>query len=64
MLIDLMENYGLEGIAQVDLIERIHHNQPLPSLSKMSFAIMQVVMSRIAERHKVSLLEESNLNWN
>ena len=64
MLIDLMENYGLEGIAQVDLIERIHHNQPLPSLSKMSFAIMQVVISRIGERHKVSLLEQSNLTMN
>ncbi len=64
LLIDLLEKYGLEGIAQVDLLERIHHNQPLPSLSKMSFAIMQVVFSRIEDRHKLSLLDEENLTMN
>lgn len=64
MLIDLLEKYGLEGIAQVDLLERIHHNQPLPSLSKMSFAIMQVVFSRIENHHKLSLVDESNLTMN
>jgi glucosyl-3-phosphoglycerate synthase len=64
LLIDLLNKYGLEGIAQVDLLERIHHNQPLPSLSKMSFAIMQVVFSRLEERHKVQLLEQPNLTMN
>jgi glycosyltransferase involved in cell wall biosynthesis len=64
LLIDLLDEYGLEGIAQVDLLERIHHNQPLPSLSKMSFAIMQVVFSRLEKRHKLHLLEQSNLTMN
>ena len=64
MLIDLLEEYGLEGIAQVDLLERIHHNQPLPSLSKMSFAIMQVVFSRIEARQNLHLLDQSNLTMN
>jgi glucosyl-3-phosphoglycerate synthase len=64
LLIDLMDEYGLEGIAQVDLLERIHHNQPLPSLSKMSFAIMQVVFSRLEKRHKLHLLEQSDLTMN
>jgi glucosyl-3-phosphoglycerate synthase len=64
LLIDLLNMYGLEGIAQVDLLERIHHNQPLPSLSKMSFAIMQVVFSRLEERHNVQMLKQSNLTMN
>jgi len=64
MLIDLLDKYGLEGIAQVDLLERIHHNQPLPSLSKMSFTIMQVVFSRLEARNKMRLLDHSNLTMN
>lgn len=64
LLIDLLNKYGLEGIAQVDLLERVHHNQPLPSLSKMSFAIMQVVFSRLEERHNVQMLEQANLTMN
>jgi nucleotide-binding universal stress UspA family protein len=64
LLIDLLDEYGLGAIAQVDLLERIHHNQPLPSLSKMSFAIMQVVFSRLEKRHQIRLLEEANLTMN
>lgn len=64
LLIDLLENYGLESIAQVDLLERIHHNQPLPSLSKMSFTIMQVVLSRLEARNKIRIYDESNLTMN
>jgi len=64
MLIDLLDKYGLESIAQVDLLERIHHNQPLPSLSKMSFTIMQVVFSRLEARNKMRLLDHSNLTMN
>ena len=64
LLIDILDEYGLHAIAQVDLLERIHHNQPLPSLSKMSFAIMQVVFSRLEKRHQIRLLEEANLTMN
>ncbi|HZD57108.1 MAG TPA: glucosyl-3-phosphoglycerate synthase [Anaerolineales bacterium] len=64
LLIDILDEYGLHGIAQVDLLERIHHNQPLPSLSKMSFAIMQVVFSRLEKRHQIRLLEDANLTMN
>lgn len=64
LLIDILNYYGLRGIAQVDLLERIHHNQPLPSLSKMSFAIMQVVFSRLEQRHNIQLLDEANLTMN
>ncbi|HET7378264.1 MAG TPA: glucosyl-3-phosphoglycerate synthase, partial [Anaerolineae bacterium] len=62
LLIDLHEKFGLRGIAQVDLEERVHHNQPLDALSRMSFAIIQVIVSRLEDRHKISLLEEINRN--
>ncbi len=64
LLLDLLDEFGLNAIAQVDLLERIHHNQPLPSLSQMSFAIMQVVFSRLERRHMIDLLEEANLTMN
>lgn len=64
LLIDTLETFGLQAIAQVDLLERIHHNQPLPSLSKMSFAIIQVVIRRLEERHHMRLLAEANKTMN
>ncbi len=64
LLIDILEQYGLPAIAQVDLLERVHHNQPLRSLSKMSFAILQVVIRRLEDRHKIRLLEDVNKTMN
>ncbi len=64
LLIDILEAYGLQAIAQVDLLERVHHNQPLPSLSKMAFAIIQVVVRRLEDRHKIRLLEDINKTMN
>lgn len=64
LLIDLLETRGLFSIAQADLQERIHHNQPLPSLSKMSFAIMQAVFRRLHKSGKIQLLEEFNRMMN
>lgn len=60
LVIDIFEKYGLEAIAQVDLQERIHHNQPLESLSKMSFAIIQTVMRRMEKRYGIKMLEDVN----
>ncbi len=60
LLIDMFEKFGLSAIAQVDLQERIHHNQPLESLSKMSFAIIQTVVRRIEKRYGTKLLEDVN----
>jgi hypothetical protein len=64
LLIDLLETRGLFSIAQADLQERIHHNQPLPSKSKMSFAIMQAVFRRLQKSGKIQLLEEFNRMMN
>lgn len=60
LLIDILERFGLWSIAQVDLQERIHCNQDLEALSKMSFAIIQVVIRRLEDRHKIQLVEEVN----
>lgn len=60
LLIDMLEKFGLQSIAQVDLLERVHHNQSLESLSKMSFAIIQAVIHKLEERYGASILEDVN----
>jgi nucleotide-binding universal stress UspA family protein len=60
LLIDLLTQYGLSAIGQVDLEERIHRNQSLMALSKMSFEIIQVVMQRIGKARHVELVSDLN----
>ena len=60
LLIDVFEKFGIGAIAQVDLQERIHHNQSLEALSKMSFAIIQAVMSKLESRFGQSIVENVN----
>jgi hypothetical protein len=64
LLIDILEAFGLRAIAQVDLRQRVHRNKPLPALSPMSFAIIQVIVRRLEDRHKIRLLEEVNKTMN
>jgi glycosyltransferase involved in cell wall biosynthesis len=59
-LIDILETFGLNRIAQTDLGERVHRNQELFDLAKMAFAIMQVAVKRLGDRHRIHLLEEVN----
>ncbi|MEP7291915.1 MAG: glucosyl-3-phosphoglycerate synthase [Chloroflexota bacterium] len=60
LMLDLNDRFGLDAIAQTDLEERVHHNQPLIGLSKMSFAILQVFISRLETRYGVHLLDWAN----
>jgi glucosyl-3-phosphoglycerate synthase len=60
MLIDMFDQFGLSAIAQVDLLERVHHNQSLEALSKMSFTILQAVLRKLEPRYNRSILEEVN----
>ncbi|HEX7948964.1 MAG TPA: glucosyl-3-phosphoglycerate synthase [Candidatus Limnocylindrales bacterium] len=57
-LVDIAERVGIEGLGQVDLERRIHRNQELEGLSRMSFVILQAVMKRLEERRKVRLFAE------
>jgi len=60
LLIDMLEKYGLSSIAQVDLLERVHHNQPLDALGKMSFAIIQAVIHKLEVKYGQNILENIN----
>lgn len=60
LLIDIFERYGLRSIAQVDLLERIHHNQELEALSKMSFAIIQTVLRKLETRYERAIIDDVN----
>ncbi len=60
LLIDILDRFGIEAIAQTDLEVRIHYNQPLVDLSKMSFAILQVFVARLENRYGVELLDKAN----
>ena len=57
-LIDAAERVGVEGLGQVDLERRVHRNQELEGLSRMSFVILQAVMKRLEERRKARLFAE------
>ncbi|MCB0214386.1 MAG: glucosyl-3-phosphoglycerate synthase [Anaerolineae bacterium] len=60
LLLNLVEQYGISAVAQVDLRERIHHNQSLRALGRMAFAIIQVFMDHLEDRQQVNLLNEVN----
>jgi glycosyltransferase involved in cell wall biosynthesis/nucleotide-binding universal stress UspA family protein len=60
LLIDIYELFGLSAIAQVDLLERIHHNQSLEALSKMSFAIIQTVMRKLERHYERAFIADVN----
>jgi len=57
LLIDTLECFGVRAIAQVDLEERIHHNQSLEALSKMSFTILQTVFHKLEHRYGRNFLD-------
>jgi glucosyl-3-phosphoglycerate synthase len=60
LLIDMLEKFGLSSIAQVDLLERVHHNQTLEALSKMSFAIIQAVMRKLESHYERAFVADVN----
>jgi len=60
LLIDILDLFGLNALAQTDLEVRIHHNQPLVSLSKMSFAILQVFIARLEKRYGMEMLNKAS----
>jgi len=57
-LLDALDRVGLEGLGQVDLDRRVHRNQELEGLSRMSFVILQAVMKRLEERRRARLFAE------
>jgi glucosyl-3-phosphoglycerate synthase len=58
LLIDMVERCGLDGVAQVDVDRRIHRNQPMHELSRMSFEILQTAMRRLVSTGRIELRTE------
>tara|TARA_B100001248_G_scaffold132039_2_gene99222 strand:+ start:28255 stop:29220 length:966 start_codon:yes stop_codon:yes gene_type:complete len=46
-LLDVYNKWGLEALAQTDLDQRIHRNQPNHALGKMAFGILQTFLNRM-----------------
>jgi glucosyl-3-phosphoglycerate synthase len=59
-LIDILHGSGCEGIGQVDLDMRVHRNQSLQSLSRMSFGILATFLRRLERYGEVEKLKELN----
>lgn len=59
-LLDIYKMRGTSVLGQVDLDMRIHRNQDLRALSRMSFALLNTVLTRLEQYQKLSLLEEVN----
>jgi glucosyl-3-phosphoglycerate synthase len=58
MLIDLMERFGIDSIAQVDLVARHHRPRDLSALGRAAHQIMQVVLKRAEADGRVKFSEE------
>ena len=57
LLIDIERRFGIQSIAQVDMDVRVHRNQSIESLRRMSYAILSVLITRSEELGKLALLE-------
>lgn len=51
LLIDAVERFGLDAIAQVDLGERTHGHQDTTALGRMAATILHTVARRVAPHH-------------
>ncbi len=48
-LIDVYKRWGMAALAQTDLDRRVHYNQPVHELGKMSFGILRVFLQRLED---------------
>lgn len=58
MILDIYKKWGLDVIGQVDLDRRIHRNQTIKALGKMSFVIMQTFIHRKINLGMIELKED------
>lgn len=58
LLIDIEHRYGINSIAQVDMDVRVHRNQSIESLRRMSYVILSVLMRRSEQLGKLALFED------
>lgn len=59
LLIDVVERYGLDVVAQVDLGRKVHRNQDLFALGRMGHQVLQAILMRLGDLGKIKLTDES-----
>ena len=57
MLIDILDLFGPDVIAEVDLDRREHHHQDLPALGRMAAEILHVALERLASEGRAVLTD-------
>ncbi|HDQ13794.1 MAG TPA: glucosyl-3-phosphoglycerate synthase [Sediminispirochaeta sp.] len=57
LLIDIEQRYGIQSMAQVDMDVRVHRNQSIESLRRMSYVILSILLRRSEQLGKIALLE-------
>ncbi len=60
LLIDILEKFGLDSMAQVDLDKRVHKNKQMPALTQMSFGILHAFFEKLEELGKIKITDELN----
>lgn len=55
LVLDFIDKFGIEKIAQVDLGERVHRNRPLADLGKMAYVILQTLMEFADKKGVINL---------
>lgn len=58
MLIDILEKWGLDVMAQVDLDRRVHKNQDTKALGRMAFVIIKTFLQRIQKMDRVAIKQK------
>ena len=64
LLIDTLDKFGLDSIAQVNLETRIHANQSLSALGRMAFGVLQTAFMRLERDQKVETRERYKTTLN
>jgi glucosyl-3-phosphoglycerate synthase len=58
LLVDTVERFGLDAIAQADLGTRVHRNRDIHALGRMSFEIMSALFHRLEDLGRFKLADE------
>ena len=58
LLIDVVERFGLDAVAQVDLGRRVHRNRSVHALGRMSFEIMRAFFDRLESSGRIKVGDE------
>jgi len=58
LLIDIFNKFGLDAIAQVDMDRRVHRNQGILGLGRMSYGILQTFMNRAEALGRLKISDE------